>query len=87
MVKFQYLTNISTLTMACHETVSCPRCKTAFECRVGSILRCQCQDVALTEAEREYINELYTGCLCADCLRAMKVSYAQDRHNNSSYDI
>lgn len=75
--------------MACHETVICPRCKTAFECRVGTILRCQCQDVALTEREREYISEHYTGCLCADCLRAMKVHYgqAQDQHNNNNYGI
>lgn len=65
--------------MASHETVLCPRCKNAFECRVGTILRCQCQAVPLTEEERQYINEIYLGCLCADCLQQMKASYKQER--------
>jgi len=54
--------------MAHHETVTCPRCKTAFECRVGAILQCQCQQVTLTEEERAYINATYKECLCANCL-------------------
>ncbi|MET6995838.1 cysteine-rich CWC family protein [Chitinophaga defluvii] len=65
--------------MACHETVSCPRCNKCFECRVGSILRCQCQAVTLTEEERQHINENYSSCLCANCLRAMKADYKQHR--------
>lgn len=65
--------------MACHETVSCPRCKASFECRVGSILRCQCQQVDLTEDERAYIGEQYSGCLCANCLQELKTSYRQVR--------
>lgn len=65
--------------MADHETVLCPRCKAAFECRVGTILRCQCQAVHLTEDERQYINENYLGCLCADCLQQMKTVYKQEK--------
>lgn len=65
--------------MPSHETVHCPRCKTAFECRVGSILQCQCQVVTLSEDERQYINENYNGCLCADCLQHMKASYKQEK--------
>ncbi|GAA0556544.1 cysteine-rich CWC family protein [Chitinophaga japonensis] len=65
--------------MACHETVTCPRCKSAFECRVGTILRCQCQAVPLTAEERQYISEQYSGCLCADCLQAVKSSYKQEK--------
>ncbi|HVI45910.1 MAG TPA: cysteine-rich CWC family protein [Chitinophaga sp.] len=61
--------------MASHETVSCPRCGRSFECRVGTILRCQCQEVTLTEEERIFIRQQYTGCLCADCLREMKAVY------------
>ncbi|WP_090098607.1 cysteine-rich CWC family protein [Chitinophaga sp. CF118] len=63
--------------MAHHESVICPRCKAAFECRVGSILQCQCQQVTLTEDERAYINETYSECLCASCLTAMQKSYRQ----------
>lgn len=65
--------------MACHETISCPRCNAAFECRVGSILRCQCQQVTLTEEERAFINDTYSGCLCAGCLHDMKNAYRQTR--------
>lgn len=61
--------------MASHETVTCPRCQLNFECRVGSILRCQCQDVVLTEEERYFIHQQYSGCLCADCLREMKAAF------------
>ncbi|WP_072361297.1 cysteine-rich CWC family protein [Chitinophaga sancti] len=61
--------------MAEHETVSCPRCNKAFECRVGSILRCQCQEVTLNEEERIYIAEHYAGCLCASCMQVMKEQY------------
>lgn len=65
--------------MACHETITCPRCDAAFECRVGSILRCQCQQVTLTEEERTFIGEAYSGCLCAGCLSDMKKNYRQTR--------
>ncbi|WP_343690358.1 cysteine-rich CWC family protein [Chitinophaga sp.] len=61
--------------MAEHETVSCPRCKKTFECRVGSILRCQCQTVQLTAEERLYIADNYAGCLCAACMEEMKEKY------------
>lgn len=65
--------------MPSHETVHCPRCKSAFECRVGSILQCQCQAVTLSEEEREYISGHYSGCLCADCLQQVKKSYRQEK--------
>jgi hypothetical protein len=61
--------------MAHHETVTCPRCKTVFECRVGSILQCQCQQVTLTEDERAFINTTYRECLCANCLIIMQKIY------------
>jgi hypothetical protein len=63
--------------MACHETVTCPRCQRNFECRVGSILRCQCQDITLTEEERLFIQQGYNGCLCIDCLYDMQAAFRQ----------
>jgi hypothetical protein len=63
--------------MAHHESVTCPRCNAHFECKVGSILQCQCQQVTLSEDERIYINGKYTACLCANCLTIMKESYKQ----------
>jgi len=73
--------------MACHETVTCPSCKTAFECRVGTILRCQCQDVPLTEDERQYVAERFSGCLCASCLQTMKSSYKQEKFKQRLHNI
>ncbi|WP_089761793.1 cysteine-rich CWC family protein [Chitinophaga terrae (ex Kim and Jung 2007)] len=69
--------------MPCHETITCPRCGRPFECRVGTILQCQCQEVVLSEAETAYIRQQYNGCLCADCLRDMKVAYTQANISSS----
>ncbi|NLR61316.1 cysteine-rich CWC family protein [Chitinophaga polysaccharea] len=66
--------------MPCHETVTCPRCYRDFECRVGTILRCQCQEVPLTEDELDFIRQQYHGCLCADCLREMKIVFSESPH-------
>ena len=54
--------------MPLHEDKNCPRCRQPFECKVGSILLCQCSSVLLTEAERTYIHARYTDCLCASCM-------------------
>ncbi|HEY8781885.1 MAG TPA: cysteine-rich CWC family protein [Mucilaginibacter sp.] len=58
--------------MANHETKYCPRCKAPFECKVGSILLCQCQGLTFSEAERDYIRLTYHDCLCRNCLQVMK---------------
>ena len=64
------------LGMASHETITCPRCQCSFECRVNAILRCQCQDVTLTEEMRYFIQQQYSGCLCVDCLRDIKAAFS-----------
>ncbi len=51
-----------------HEPKTCPRCGGGFECRQGSIHRCQCVDVLLSDALREMIALRYDDCLCRDCL-------------------
>ncbi len=61
-----------------HETKYCPRCRTRFECKVGSILLCQCTSVSLTEAESNYLHEKYEDCLCTDCMKELKAEF----HNN-----
>ncbi|MEM6262472.1 MAG: cysteine-rich CWC family protein [Bacteroidota bacterium] len=64
-----------------HEEKHCPRCGTLFECKVGSILLCQCTTVTLNEAEREYLREKFDDCLCANCMRELKEEYqAQQLH-------
>ncbi|WP_084490307.1 cysteine-rich CWC family protein [Niabella ginsenosidivorans] len=61
--------------MCKHEQKYCPRCEQPFECKVGSILLCQCSSVILTDAERDFITGLYEDCLCARCLADMKILY------------
>ncbi len=58
-----------------HEEKYCSRCKTAFECKVGSIELCQCSEVVLDNEELEYIHKLYENCLCAKCMKALKTEY------------
>ncbi len=59
------------IPMPDHEPKHCPRCGGGFECRLGSIHRCQCVDVILSDAAREAIGLEYDECLCRDCLLAI----------------
>ncbi|WP_223860864.1 cysteine-rich CWC family protein [Spirosoma validum] len=65
-----------------HEHTACPRCQRSFECRVGSINLCQCQRVQLSDAQQHYVSSQYQGCLCADCLLALRTEYNQQTHQN-----
>ncbi|MFT2009759.1 cysteine-rich CWC family protein [Pontibacter sp. 13R65] len=58
-----------------HEDKTCPRCQQPFECKVGSILLCQCSTVRLTEAERQYLNTRYSDCLCATCMKELQTEF------------
>lgn len=70
-----------------HEKKHCPRCNNSFECKVGSILICQCSAVTLTQAERDYISGNFTDCLCATCLKEMKAAYHHKRFRDKLYKI
>jgi len=54
-----------------HEPKACPRCGGGFEGRLGSIHRCQCVDIVLSDAMRESIAQRYDECLCRNCLIAL----------------
>lgn len=58
--------------MADHEKKYCPRCQEPFECKVGSILLCQCQGFTFSEPEKDYIRLTYPDCLCRNCLQSIK---------------
>jgi len=64
--------------MAKHEEKFCPRCNRLFECKVGTILNCQCFSVRLNEKERDYLESIYDDCLCSSCMKAVRADY----HNN-----
>lgn len=61
--------------MPAHEKKRCPVCQSEFECKLGSILQCQCQDVYLTPEHLEFITSQYDDCLCASCLRKLRAQY------------
>lgn len=73
--------------MAKHEEKYCPRCRARFECKVGSIMLCQCSTVQLTTAQREYINTHYTACLCASCMRELRTVHNVKQHNENLKQI
>jgi hypothetical protein len=63
------------IAMNSHEQKYCPRCNALIECKVGSILLCQCAAVELTDAERDYLNRLYDDCLCAKCMAEIRSEF------------
>ena len=65
-----------------HDQVACPRCGTLYECKVGSINLCQCTAVRLTEEQRQYVGAQFRGCLCANCLVALRTEYNVNLHQN-----
>lgn len=65
-----------------HEKKYCPHCNGLFECKLGSILLCQCVTVALTEQERMFIKDRYNDCLCAACMKELRATY----HNTKLKD-
>lgn len=66
-----------------HETKSCPRCQTPFECKSGSIDLCQCRRVSLTDDVHKFINDAFADCLCASCLGELRSAYYQRQFNAS----
>jgi len=58
--------------MADGEIKYCPRCNAPFSCKVEDIHECQCNNISLSEAEREHIAGAYVDCLCLQCLLAIK---------------
>ena len=63
--------------MCKHEDKICPRCHTAFECKVGDITKCQCYTVKLNDEERDFLARTYTDCLCAGCMKVLRTAYHQ----------
>ncbi|KAA9354631.1 cysteine-rich CWC family protein [Larkinella humicola] len=63
-----------------HETVGCPRCGAAFECKVGSITLCKCVAVQLSDEQRDYVRSRFVNCLCAKCLQEVRTEYNQKKH-------
>jgi hypothetical protein len=65
-----------------HKTKYCPHCNQLFDCKVGSILLCQCTTVSLTENERLFMKHRYEDCLCTSCMKQLKDMYADEKLND-----
>lgn len=50
----------------------CPRCHSLFECKVGTILLCQCSTVSLDVRVQDYLYKNYKDCLCTSCMEEIK---------------
>jgi hypothetical protein len=60
------------MAMGKHEQKNCPRCGTAFECRVGDVANCQCHGIELPVAAADWMAQQYGDCLCRHCLLQLK---------------
>ena len=58
-----------------HEMKYCPRCNSMFECKVGSVLICQCSTIILTNDEKDYIQLQFDDCLCVNCMKELQQEY------------
>jgi len=65
-----------------HEEKYCPRCREAFECKVGSILLCQCSEIRLNYEELEYLKSQYEDCLGANCMKELKAEYHNELYHS-----
>ena len=58
--------------MTAGSNTTCPRCGGSFQCMAGTGLPCPCAEVSLNSAQRAAIATRWEGCLCRDCLLALK---------------
>jgi hypothetical protein len=62
-------------SMPVHEQKHCPRCNKLFECKVGDVTRCQCNNLKLGDEVQAFIGLKYQDCLCIDCLQTLQNKY------------
>lgn len=58
-----------------HEKKECPRCKSGFECKSGSIILCQCSNIEMSAEQLEYSQSKYDDCLCIMCLQELCLEF------------
>jgi len=61
--------------MCKHKEKHCPRCNIEFECKVGTIMQCQCSTIQLSVEERAYVELRFENCLCINCLITLQQEY------------
>jgi Cysteine-rich CWC len=61
--------------MAKHEEKYCTSCNQLFECKVGSISLCQCNQIELNVGAKQYIQQRFDDCICINCLKKINEKY------------
>lgn len=56
-----------------HEAKACPRCEAIFECKVGDVANCQCAEVPLNYAAKNFLTKTQYDCLCKKCLAELSM--------------
>ena len=51
----------------------CSKCNKQFECCANDITHCQCYNIALSPAAKEFIANNYKDCLCVECLKEIEI--------------
>jgi hypothetical protein len=64
-----------------HEQKYCQRCNAVFECKVGSIILCQCSQIELTENTKAYLQQNYLDCICINCLHEIQTILSTNKWN------
>lgn len=64
-----------------HELKHCPRCSASFECKVGDVVNCQCNEVRIQATTYEFLADAYYDCLCKKCLAELDkmLTFAQNQ--------
>jgi hypothetical protein len=66
-----------------HERKQCPRCKSGFECKSGSIFLCQCSKIEMSSEQLEYTSTQFDECLCLSCLKELRSEYNLLSHHKN----
>lgn len=66
-----------------HEQKKCSRCNALFECKIGNIADCQCNEIQLSYEERAFIENKFVDCLCIDCLHVLRYEYQMHKTGNA----
>lgn len=60
---------------------TCPRCKKEFECKPENIFSCRCSDVYIPPRLSEQIGNLYSDCICDNCMEEMLDEFYRSEAN------
>ena len=61
----------------------CPCCFESFVCRNDNILECWCLNEPMDSLFRNFLAEIFSGCLCANCITDLRKRFISNQHQLS----